>query len=663
MLVGAAQLRADRSVGYNPVRVYWLVLSAAVAETGYLIMLDQFFSGIRALDFSHAPGGVRPADDDDWWFRGAGADTQSGIKVDHSTALTYSAVWAATRILTETVGRLPFVYYRRIAEQDKEKARDQRLFRVLGIESNRETAAMPYRETMTEWMINAGNGVSMIERDNNFQITDLWPVSPDRLVKRTRTENQDLVWHIRGPAIDDAVLPFRDDEILHVPGAIPINGDWGRGVIAHARESIGLGLATEKHGASFFGQGANPSGVLEADGNTLKDVEERNNLRKEWVANYGQNGEHQGGIGILWRGIKYKPMSFSNKDAQFLEARQHNITDIARWYVIPPHMLADLSRSTFSNIAEQSIAFIRGSVIPWLTRWEQAVFTQLLTRKEQNEFFAEFNTRAMMRGDTESQFAAYAVALLNGFMSINEVRRAENMDKVEDGDDYRVPLNTASISDDDTNNEMVVAVGDVVKKMLDGQSGSEEQLKECLEEFVGQSLEPMATEIKSEVRDIAEKICKELKQEPEADKVTITTDEAERYARILDNSMAVAMASLRDATQRMQSKHAKAIRRLAGNSKTFLDKIADFYESHEATMAEAIEPGISMLAELGTELNAETLACDHCEAAREELLAAYDTEPECTFAARVNTVCDKWMEQPTAVVDEWIKQGEEVCTQ
>lgn len=627
-------------------------------------MLTDFFTGIRAFDWSHAPGGVRPADDHDWWFGGQSQTTNAGIDVDERVALTYSAVWAATRILTETIGRIPFILYRRVAEQDKEKARSHPLFRVLRMMANQDTAAMPYRETMSEWMINAGNALSRIDRVRG-QVTGLWPISPHRVIRVERDDAGERLWVLRPDEMGADPEVLNASDVFHLPGALPVDSFWGRGVISHARESIGMGLATERQGASFFGHGANPSGVLEAPAGTLKDQKERDNLRSEWNRQYGQGKPHQGGVAILWRDIKYKPISISQKDAQFLETRQHNITEIARWYHVPPHMLADLSRATFSNIEEQSIAFVRSGVMPWLARWEQAVLTQLLSPAEQNEYFADFLPDELLRGDTKSRYESYALALLNGIMSINEVRHKENMDRIDNGDDHRVAMNTVAVGDERATAEMVREVTDIVAKMAAGKSGAEERLMEALDEAVARNLVPVATDIKDDVRNIADGIYKTLGEKPEPDITKILTAQEDRNARIESRGNALVRRALTESVRRMQSKAANAVRRIGGDSKTFLDKLATFYESHEPMMVEAIEPGLSMLRELGTDLDAARLAREHCEAAREALLEAYDTQPECTFAARINAICDKWMEGPESIVDAWLAQpdGEESCTQ
>jgi HK97 family phage portal protein len=234
-------------------------------------------------------------------------------------------------------------------------------------------------------------------------------------------------------------------DVLHIPG-LGFDGLVGYSPIAMAKNAIGLAIATEEYGAKFFANGAAPSGVLEHPG-TIKDPAR---LRENWNATFGGSA-NSGKVAVLEEGMKYTPISISPEQAQFLETRKFQINEIARIFRVPPHMVGDLEKSSFSNIEQQSLEFVKYTLDPWIIRWEQSLNRALLNVDEKKVYFFKFNVEGLLRGDYQSRMQGYATARQNGWMSANDIRELENLDKIpaeSGGDLYLVngnmlPLNKA----------------------------------------------------------------------------------------------------------------------------------------------------------------------------------------------------------------------------
>lgn len=233
-------------------------------------------------------------------------------------------------------------------------------------------------------------------------------------------------------------------DILHIPG-LGFDGLVGYSPIAMAKNAIGMAIACEEYGAKFFANGAAPSGVLEHPG-ILKDP---SRIRESWQQTFGGSGNaHK--VAVLEEGMKYTPISINPQEAQFLETRKFQIDEIARIFRIPPHMIGDLDHSTFSNIEQQSLEFVKYTLDPWVCHWEQAMRKALLSEDEKKDYFFKFNVDGLLRGDYASRMSGYATARQNGWMSANDIRELENLDRIpeEDGGDlYLINGNMTKLSD------------------------------------------------------------------------------------------------------------------------------------------------------------------------------------------------------------------------
>lgn len=219
--------------------------------------------------------------------------------------------------------------------------------------------------------------------------------------------------------------------MLHIPG-LGFDGLVGYSPIAMAKNAIGMAIACEEYGAKFFANGAAPGGVLEHPG-TIKDPQR---VRESWQSTFGGSG-NANKIAVLEEGMKYTPIGISPEQAQFLETRKFQINEIARIFRVPPHMVGDLEKSSFSNIEQQSLEFVKYTLDPWVIRWEQSIQRSLLSKDEKAVYFVKFNLEGLLRGDYQSRMNGYAIGRQNGWMSANDIRELENLDRIpaEDGGD------------------------------------------------------------------------------------------------------------------------------------------------------------------------------------------------------------------------------------
>lgn len=375
--------------------------------------------------------------------------SSAGKNVNERSAMQMTAVYSCVRILAEAVAGLPLHLYRYKEDGGKERAIDNNLYHLLHDEPNKEMSSFIFRETLITHLLLWGNAYAQIIRNGKGEVVALYPLMPNKM-QVDRDENGEL-YYIYTRSSDEAktmegvTVYLTPRDVLHIPG-LGFDGLVGYSPIAMAKNAIGLAIATEEYGAKFFANGAAPSGVLEHPG-TIKDP---SRLRENWNSTFGGSA-NSGKVAVLEEGMKYTPISISPEQAQFLETRKFQIDEIARIFRVPPHMVGDLEKSSFSNIEQQSLEFVKYTLDPWVIRWEQSLSRALLNEDEKRKYFFKFNLEGLLRGDYESRMSGYAVARQNGWMSANDIRELENMDKIpaEDGGDLylingnMLPLNKA----------------------------------------------------------------------------------------------------------------------------------------------------------------------------------------------------------------------------
>jgi len=359
----------------------------------------------------------------------------AGKNVTERSAMQMTAVYSCVRILAEAVAGLPLHLYRYKEDNGKEKAIDHTLYHLLHDEPNPEMSSFVFRETLMTHLLLWGNAYAQIIRNGKGEVIALYPLIPNKMTVN-RDENGQLYYEYSKTADDfynvsNSTVILNPRDVLHIPG-LGFDGLVGYSPIAMAKNAIGMAIACEEYGAKFFANGAAPSGVLEHPG-TIKDPKK---VREAWQSQFG-GSSNAGRVAVLEEGMKYTPISISPEQAQFLETRKFQINEIARIFRIPPHMVGDLEKSSFSNIEQQSLEFVKYTLDPWVIRWEQSLMRSLLSHEEKKEYFIKFNLEGLLRGDYESRMNGYSIGRQNGWMSANDIRELENLDRIspEDGGD------------------------------------------------------------------------------------------------------------------------------------------------------------------------------------------------------------------------------------
>ena len=375
--------------------------------------------------------------------------TAAGKAVNERTAMQTTAVYACVRILAESIAGLPLHVYA-YKGQGKERVPEHPLYFLLHDAPNPEMTSFIFRETMMSHLLLWGNAYAQILRDGRGKVLGLYPLLPDKMdVSRDSYTGELYYTYTRSTEenpnfADKGQIRLRREDVLHIPG-LGFDGLVGYSPIAMAKNAIGIALATEEYGAAFFKNGARPGGVLEHPG-VLKDPSK---LRESWHAVYGGT-MNTGRIAVLEEGVKYQQIAIPPEEAQFLETRKFQIDEIARLYRVPPHMVGDLEKSSFSNIEQQSLEFVKYTLNPWVVRWEQSLQKALLTDKERKDYFIRFNVDGLLRGDYKSRMEGYAIGRQNGWLSANDIRSLEDMNPIEadeGGDLYLINGNMTKLRD------------------------------------------------------------------------------------------------------------------------------------------------------------------------------------------------------------------------
>lgn len=375
------------------------------------------------------------------WIHG-GEATSSSIRVTAESAERASAVYACVRVVSEDVAKLPLILYKRRADGGKDRAVDHPLYRMLHRRPNPWQTSYDFRQTMQRALELRGNAYGEKEKDGRGRVAAVWPLEPDTVTVRVNVETRALFYEVApqswNPGGKRRILPRRD--VLHIVGPSD-NGILGKSTITAAREAIGLALASEKHEAKVFGNGARLSGVLTHPMKLTNEAQDA--ILKDWKAKY-QGAENSGKTALLAEGMKFEPVAMTNEDAQFLELRGAQTAEIARFFRIPPHKIADLSKATFSNIEHQALEYVTDSLLPRLVRWEQRLTEELLDEEEiLDGYFFEFLVDGLLRGDIKSRYEALNIARNAGVINADEWREKENWNPIggEEGEMRWRPAN------------------------------------------------------------------------------------------------------------------------------------------------------------------------------------------------------------------------------
>ena len=356
----------------------------------------------------------------------------AGKNVTERSSMQMTAVYSCVRVLAEAVAGLPLHLYKYTDSGGKDKALEHPLYFLLHDEPNPEMTSFVFRETLMTHLLLWGNAYAQLIRNGRGEVVGIYPLMPNRVSVNRDDKGNIYYKYLRG--LEDAHLNKENEvillhsEVLHIPG-LGFDGLVGYSPIAMAKNAIGMAIACEEYGAKFFANGATPGGILEHPG-VVKDPER---VRASWNSAFGGSA-NANKVAVLEEGMKYTPISISPNEAQFLETRKFQINEIARIFRVPPHMVGDLEKSSFSNIEQQSLEFVKYTLEPWLIRWEQSLVRSLILPGDKGKYFIKFNVDGLLRGDYESRMNGYATARQNGWISANAIKAGENLSQISEED-------------------------------------------------------------------------------------------------------------------------------------------------------------------------------------------------------------------------------------
>ncbi|MCL1126717.1 phage portal protein [Shewanella surugensis] len=380
--------------------------------------------------FSALKGATLDNPDDSGFFNffGGGTPTTTGIKVTPDTALTCSAVLSCIRVITEDLAKMPIVLYKR-AGDSRERAVNHPIYKLLKRRPNHYQTPFEFKELMQSHVLLRGNAYAVIIRDNAGIPISLLPQDPD-VVQMLETDGGEFFYDLGN---GKGIAPSED--ILHLRG-LSKDGKLGLSLVKLMAESIGLSIATEKHGATFFGNGAHPGVTLKHPGKLSKEA--KANIRKDWE-DIHRGVDQANRVAVLAEGMEVYQLGLSNEDSQFLETRTFQRYEISGFLRVAPHLIGALDNATFSNIEHQQQFHASNALHPWCVRWEEKLNNSLLFEDEQDIYYFEYLIDSLVRADFKTRMEGYSVAIASKIMSPNEARRKENMSPYEGGDKYENP--------------------------------------------------------------------------------------------------------------------------------------------------------------------------------------------------------------------------------
>lgn len=585
------------------------------------MLLDAIFGRKRAESW---------APDDDRWYTDSQSgfvtfkQTNAGETVTPYTAFTYSAVWCATQRRVGTLGALPKNLYKRGVNaktglREKHIQYEHPIQRILHDQANPEMGACAFQGYMEEKRLNAGNAYAEIEwelvggRKVPFA---LWPIHPSR-VKILRADDDNRIIYrvtnkIKKPT-DEPYSYIEAADMIHLPSLMMRDPLEGMGVIEFARESIGFGLATERHGAKTFGSGTMPKAVLENTLTKMTDPVSRKNWRSDWREVHQKDGFD---IAILDPGQKIVPLTLSVKDQQFLEVRQHNIEEICRWYDLPPHTLHHLLRATNNNIEEMSIGLVVYSLVPWIVPNEQHYLYKLMPdENERKSHYLKWEVNGLMRGNSTARKEFYHAGITDGWLSPNDAAELEDFNPFEGGDQHFIQGAMAPIKEDGTLGMTMSEQNAPVKAPAEPETVT---------------ASPPGTATVTEPIVVVEP--------PPAGNEQTTTAGIVSTAKL----KLVARTVLEETLKRMVHKEAVAARRAAKNPAGWCAWLDEFYAGHAITLGSALVLPLEACSIFGVANEPETMGREMADGSKRRLLDLSGEVTADQFAGAVDLLMNDW---------------------
>jgi len=370
-----------------------------------------------------------------------GYGTVSGVRVTPDSAMHMGAVYACVLVLSQSVAQLPLHLFRRSGDT-RQRVSGQPLSRFVEEQPNEWMTAYEFKQLIMVHLLLRGNSYWLKTRGAGGQVRELIPISPDRIKGIEQDALFRVFYKVKRSGSEKEIDTIPGEDLLHIKG-LSYDSLQGLNPIEYAREMMGLYSAAEQHGAKLFSQGTRMGGVLQHPG-TLSD-EAATRLRESFNEMHsGVANAHK--TALLEEGMKWESISMTADDAQFLESRQYQRSEIAGFFRVPAHFINDLEHATFSNVEHLDLAFVKHSLMPWLVNIEQTLRRSLLTPPEKADHYFKFIVDGILRGDSVSRAQSYQQAIMNGWLNPNEVRELEDRDPYEGGDAFRIPTNMTTVS-------------------------------------------------------------------------------------------------------------------------------------------------------------------------------------------------------------------------
>ncbi|CAB4192363.1 COG4695 Phage-related protein [uncultured Caudovirales phage] len=606
----------------------------------------------------------------------AGGPSKAGVAVNEYNIQNVSAVWAAVGLISDDVASLPLMLYRRNANGGKTTFEAHPLYRLLHDEPNPEMSSMVFRRTMMAHCLIWQNAYAEIERDNVGRPLYLWPLSPDN-VRVERDARKSVVYIVSNPNGGESIIPAAD--MIHLVGRSH-DGTVGSSIVERAKESIGLAIAAEQFGCTFFGNGATFGGVISFKGPKPTEMSDENYRQQLEARHQGVKRAHK--LLALYNDASYTETGVEPDSAQFLETRTFQIREVARWFKIPPHKLADLADATFSNVEQMNTEYYTSAIRPWLVLWEQELTRKLVAKLERSQQFVEHSIEGFLRGDTAARSAFYTALFNIGALTINEVRGYENLNPLAGGDESFVQVNNLMpLSRVNDYAEALIesmahapdgppvgphdgviptapvppvdgGVDPVIEEMSAALAGIEQRLAENTDTVRlaqaavdARNLELADTRSKAEEQMTALKVA--WRDELTAAK-SLTTAAERRYDAAVARFASVATghrAMIADALGRLLQREADRARKAQATPEKLRAWVEMFYPLHADTCRAALRPVVlAWAACAGADADAvlADLVRSHVETSRVDLLTAADTDDADEFAANLARVVSRW---------------------
>lgn len=592
-----------------------------------------------------------------WWNMAGTYGTASGIRVDESSAMTFSAVFAATRVISETLASLPCAMLEQMDARTTAKATSHPLWSIMHDQPNNEQDIMSWLDSQVAFQVNWGNAYAEIQRNSIGEIVALWPIHPSRIplknIVRNSTDPRDydgitdgepgeIVYYVSND--DGSKSPIPASSMLHVPGVLSTNGITGQSIVKWGASSIGNAIAADQHAGAIFKNGAITNMVLKSPKIVGPDVAER--LRRQWQNAFGGVQNHYKTL-LLEEGMEPVPINMNPEDTQLLATRQFSVTEIARWYRLPPHLLADLSQASFSNIESEGLSFIVYSMMPWIVRWEKAMQRQLLTAEEKNKYRFKFNVNGLLRGDQAARAQFYQTMFNLGAYSPNDIREKEDENPIDGGDQYFVQGNNAVPLD---------KIGELTQAQIDkakapppqpqaSQNPAPVPPQQDATNHLKDLREQMVRMIADCERDLPETIVAAINTKSEA--------KAQSALAAVRNALMLAVQGELDQLWKYESRMAREAAKKPGSFLTWRD---EFYQKFQTKLVAAIGVFAPAATEIEIEIDIEAHAASYVSESVAALEALAD-KPAKDLERGVETVTESWSTRPQRLAESIFKKG------